>query len=334
MKHPTGSLTKVQLDALFNILTHAETYAEIEAFKYPDTIRQYGYPFATPPPGSRGSSSSSKSSGGAGNEDANRDNDQDNLGGDAAVTLPSPSSPLLQTLLIRLVLPLPGLRELPSEFWDVRVQGILAKLAEEDLSESYDKGAIGTRKILATGASALVEMFARGCLGGYPQKPVMGSTERDGRDKNSNSTENNNKKTDDQEGAMNGSADSNVNNSKDAHDQEGASHDNNNGNSNGKSNGNSNGNGNDNSNGNGTSNTEHRGLEDVWEEFIQQLVHGNLIDELQKWLTETEDLEGYSETVKGAADYAIIKWAIPPSSPPLVSLLSFSFPFWGPCRPT
>ena len=202
-------LTKSQLHALFNILTHAETYSEIEAFKHPDAVHHYGYPFAPPPAG--------------GSDDGKTP--------DADVT-----SPLLQTLLVKLVLPIPGIRDLPPDFWNVRVQGILAKLAEEDLSESYDKGAIGTRKTLATGASALIEMFARGCLGGYPKDEAVNHM-----------------------------------------------------------------------NGNGNGEKKGKSLEDSWEEFIQGLVHGELIDELQQWLTRTEDLEGYSELVEAAADYAIIK---------------------------
>jgi hypothetical protein len=42
--------------------------------------------------------------------------------------------------------------------------------AEADLSESYDKGALGTRKTLATAASAFHESITRGMLGGVPRK--------------------------------------------------------------------------------------------------------------------------------------------------------------------
>ncbi|KAM5353873.1 hypothetical protein ACJ41O_000523 [Fusarium nematophilum] len=75
-------------------------------------------------------------------------------------------SPILQTMLSRFVLLLPGVRDLPREFWSVRVQGLLARLGEAELSDSYDKGALGTRKVLATGASGLLEMIGRGTLGG------------------------------------------------------------------------------------------------------------------------------------------------------------------------
>lgn len=76
------------------------------------------------------------------------------------------SSPILQTMLTRFILKLPGVRDLPREFWSVRVQGLLTRLGEAELSESYDKGALGTRKVLATGSSGLLEMVGRGVLGG------------------------------------------------------------------------------------------------------------------------------------------------------------------------
>src|SRR5690349_16283031 len=42
-----AALNGRQLHALFDILTHYQTYAEVERFKFPDTIAQYGYPFGT-----------------------------------------------------------------------------------------------------------------------------------------------------------------------------------------------------------------------------------------------------------------------------------------------
>jgi hypothetical protein len=151
-----GTLTKPQLSALFNILTHAETYSEIEAFKHPHAVTNYGYPFVA------------------------RD-----VGDDKGAVLPV-KSPVLQILLVRFVLPLPGIRDLSPDFWSVLVQGLLTKLADAELSESYDKGAIGTRKTLATGSSAVIEALARGCLGGYAPIPaklgsVNGVTEDEGK---------------------------------------------------------------------------------------------------------------------------------------------------------
>lgn len=131
-------LTSAQLHALFDILTHHETYAEVESFKDAHAISEYGYPFACRPqnPGS------------------------------IPKFAPDSSAPLLAGVLRSIVLTVPGIRNLPAEFWHVRFQGILEKLAEAELSETYDKGALGTRKTLATAASAIYEAVSRGVLGG------------------------------------------------------------------------------------------------------------------------------------------------------------------------
>ncbi|KAL6800357.1 hypothetical protein J3E68DRAFT_270638 [Trichoderma sp. SZMC 28012] len=179
----TRTLTEEQTRALFDILTHRETYAEIEGFKAPDAVTGYGRPFArtmlkqsasavgTPKAGTprsrtpvsfwrarRGVDNDTKSEADA--DEADSDSDDDEAGRRES------TSPLLQFMLTRLVLPLPGVRDLPAGFWNVRVQGLLARFAEAELSESYDKGAMGTRKTLATGASSVLEMVARGILGG------------------------------------------------------------------------------------------------------------------------------------------------------------------------
>ncbi|PFH58634.1 hypothetical protein XA68_13427 [Ophiocordyceps unilateralis] len=138
-------LTRAQRRALFDILTHHQTYAEIQSFRRPDAVTNYGYPF----------------------EAADRNDDEDER--DSA-------SPLLQMLLTRFILPLPGVRSLPREFWRVRVQGLMARLAEAELSESYDRGALGSRKTLATGSSVLLEMIARGCLGGLERQTTTTTT--------------------------------------------------------------------------------------------------------------------------------------------------------------
>ncbi|KAL2022488.1 hypothetical protein VTK56DRAFT_5317 [Thermocarpiscus australiensis] len=132
------TLTCSQLHSLFDILTHHETYAEVESFKDPRTISEYGYPFTRHSQGSDGGPEYSKDS----------------------------SAPLLAGVLRSIVLSLPGVRDLPPEFWHVRFQGILEKLAAAELSESYDKGVLGTRKTLATAASVLHEAVSRGVLGG------------------------------------------------------------------------------------------------------------------------------------------------------------------------
>ncbi|QPG95587.1 hypothetical protein C2857_001310 [Epichloe festucae Fl1] len=136
---PSCALSPEQTRALFDILTHHETYHEIASFKFPEAISSYGFPFKHP----------------------------SSEGGEVPT---SSSAPILQLLLTRTVLPLPGVSQFPPEFWNARVQNILARLGEAELSESYDKGAMGTRKVLATGSSAIVEMLGRGMLGGVDRR--------------------------------------------------------------------------------------------------------------------------------------------------------------------
>lgn len=130
----SSPLTPEQSAALFDILTHHETYKEIEDFKFPGAIYKYGPPF------------------------------QDDL--------PSSQSPLLQSLLAKFVLKLPGLRDISPQFWRGRVEDLIQDLAEAELSESYDKGILGIRKTLATAIAALIEYPARGALGGFPKKQI------------------------------------------------------------------------------------------------------------------------------------------------------------------
>ncbi|KAF1979230.1 hypothetical protein BU23DRAFT_563447 [Bimuria novae-zelandiae CBS 107.79] len=125
------SLSPAQTHALFDILIHHQLYAEIEAFKYPSTIEQYGFPFGK---------------------------------ADGVQT----TSPLLQNMLNKFVLRLPGVKNLALDFWQDKMRVLVTKLGEAELSESYDKGAIGARKALATAISSLLEYVARGMLGGYP----------------------------------------------------------------------------------------------------------------------------------------------------------------------
>ncbi|KAF9871461.1 px domain-containing protein [Colletotrichum karsti] len=138
----TQPLNAEQTKALFNILTHFETYREVEDFKQPETISNYGYPFAAVNPK-------------AGD-------------GEAVVYAKKSTSPVLQSLFSRFILPLPGVSNIGLEFWNVRVQGLLRKFAEADLSESYEKGALGTRKTLATASSTVIELVARAQIGGGP----------------------------------------------------------------------------------------------------------------------------------------------------------------------
>lgn len=128
----TAGLTPSQSHALFDILTHRETYGEIEEFKYPDAVSHYGPPF------------------------------QDEVSNSQA--------PILQTLLSKFALKLPGLRDVSADFWKVRVHDLIQELAQAELSESYDKGVLGVRKTLATAVSALIEYPARGCLEGVEKE--------------------------------------------------------------------------------------------------------------------------------------------------------------------
>ncbi|KAF1834588.1 hypothetical protein BDW02DRAFT_549907 [Decorospora gaudefroyi] len=132
-------LSAAQTHALFDILIHHQVYSEIEAFKYPSTIDQYGYPFR-------------KADG------------------------VQSTSPLLQNMLNKFALCNPAIRRFGDEFWADKIRTLVARMAEAELSESYDKGAIGSRKALATAASSLAEYVARGMLGGYPVTPTREST--------------------------------------------------------------------------------------------------------------------------------------------------------------
>lgn len=127
----TQQLTPEQAHALFDILTHHETYAEIQALKDPKTVSDFEVPGDTKKPDSS-------------------------------------ASPLLQILLQKFVYVLPGLREVAPDFW-TNVKALVAALAQGNLSESYDKGSIGIRKTLSTATASIVEYVSRGCLGGYPR---------------------------------------------------------------------------------------------------------------------------------------------------------------------
>ncbi|KAH7308134.1 PX-associated-domain-containing protein [Stachybotrys elegans] len=176
------ALTPAQTHALLDILTHNQTYAEIQGFRSPGAVTSYGFPFAraTVVPTSSSSAAPSVPSTPAASVPGTPrartplppdDDDDDDDGGGS-------TSPLLQTLLTRVVLRLPAIRDLPRDFWSVRVQGLLARLGEANLSESYDKGALGTRKTLATGASSVIEMVARGALSGVAKQDPDPASQR------------------------------------------------------------------------------------------------------------------------------------------------------------
>ncbi|KAI0526393.1 hypothetical protein F5B22DRAFT_641538 [Xylaria bambusicola] len=132
-----GGLSAPQLRALLDILVHHETYAEAQSFQSPQAIEQYGWPFV----------------------DRGKD-------GRPAKPHDLSSSPLLQLLLTRLILRAPAARDLSAEFWPVKFKGIMKRFGDADLSDSYDKGTLGTRKRLATAASVVHAAVTRGLLSG------------------------------------------------------------------------------------------------------------------------------------------------------------------------
>jgi hypothetical protein len=123
-------LSPIRAAALFDILSHYNTYAEIRDFRIPGTLDHYGPPFP------------------------------------AASKEPS-RTPALQGLLSKFILKLPGLKDVSEDFWKVQIQEIIQELEMANLSESYDKGIIGTRKTVATAISALIEYPVRGTAGGF-----------------------------------------------------------------------------------------------------------------------------------------------------------------------
>lgn len=126
------TLTAAQSSALLDILSHHDTYAEIREFRKPGALDHYGPPFT-------------------------------------AESKTQSTAPALQALLARFVLDLPGLRDVPGEFWKVQVRGLIESLERANLSESYDKGSIGSRKTLSTAVSALIEYPVRGTYGGFAE---------------------------------------------------------------------------------------------------------------------------------------------------------------------
>ena len=126
------TLSPTQAHALFDILTHHETYAEIQALKDPEAIAKFGSPLQSETPADS-------------------------------------SSPLIQILLQKFIYILPGLRDVSPEFWYANIRGLATALDDANLSESYDKGSIGVRKTLSTAIASMVEYVSRGCLGGYPR---------------------------------------------------------------------------------------------------------------------------------------------------------------------
>lgn len=123
-------LSPAQSAALFDILSHYNTYAEIRDFRAPGSLDHYGPPFT------------------------------------AEQQQPS-ASPALQSLVSKFLVTLPALRDIPEDFWKVHLHGIIEALEVANLSESYDKGIVGSRMTVATAISALIEYPVRGIFGGF-----------------------------------------------------------------------------------------------------------------------------------------------------------------------
>ena len=191
------ALTPEQTSSLLDILIHSELYTEIEDYKYDRAIHEYGPPFQ---------------------------ND----------TNIKPATPILQTLVTRFGLHLPGLKDVPENFWPWRVQPLLSALSNANLSESYDRGVIGQRKTLATAISALLEYPARGYYGGFPKQELQKKDQK----YNPSSPDD---------------------------------------------------------------------ISKAWIDFRQQLVYGDLIDELFSRTAETDQLKEHSSLVQGAHRFVILK---------------------------
>ena len=195
MTDASFGLTATQSAALLDILTHHEVYAEIEEFKSPGAIKRYGPPF------------------------------QDDKSKSA--------TPVLQALVSKFVLKLPGLRDIKTEFWTTQIANLIQDLSQAELSESYDKGILGVRKTLATAISALVEYPARGSLGGFPKRDFERSAQYD------------------------------VSNADD--------------------------------------------VMKAWQDSLQAMIYGDLIDELIKRAGETDDLLQHDTLVQGMHEFIIVK---------------------------
>ncbi|KAJ6585287.1 hypothetical protein B0H19DRAFT_1059533 [Mycena capillaripes] len=129
------ALSPSQAHALFNFLTHRKALAEMQSLKIPGRVSNSGPPF------------------------------DPTLGPKVSGV---PPLPILNFLLRRLALKLPGFQDVPDAVWSQNAQAVLEGLAAQDLSDSYDKGSISKRKILGFAVVIVAEYAIRGTLGGIP----------------------------------------------------------------------------------------------------------------------------------------------------------------------
>jgi hypothetical protein len=132
----SSDLLPHQTQALFDLLIHRQLYLrEAVRFNRPNGVDGYGPPF------------------------------------DTHQTTPS-TSPILQSLLYRFILPLPGLKSVSPTFWS-NVRQLLKNFSSANLSQSYEHTGIGLRRTLASGCSALLEYPAQGMYGGLRREKIM-----------------------------------------------------------------------------------------------------------------------------------------------------------------
>jgi hypothetical protein len=193
-------LSPQRAQALFDLLIHHQTYfADCRRFNRPDGINGYGPPF------------------------------------DSYATSTPSTAPILQTLLYRFILPLPGVRSFSPTFWD-NVKILMEKFAEANLSDSYDHAGLGLRRTLATGAAALLE---------YPAKGVFGHLEKSEPDPEA---------------------------LKKMYDLE-----------------------------------DPDDLKEAFGVFMQQVVHGNMIDKIFEKIAETSELSEHNSVTQAAHEYMLVQ---------------------------
>ena len=124
-------LSSAQLHALLDLLTHHQVCEEVKGLKHSDRIQNFGHPVQP------------------------RKEDHES------------AFPLINLLIHKFVLNIPGLRNVDEVFWTKYVPDLLTAIDDSNLSESYDKGSVGTRKTVATAICSIVEGVSRGVLGGF-----------------------------------------------------------------------------------------------------------------------------------------------------------------------
>ncbi|KAJ3473686.1 hypothetical protein NLG97_g10182 [Lecanicillium saksenae] len=190
-------LTPEQTHALFDILTHHETYSEIEAFKSTDGVLTHGFPFRNEKQQARAAQrrdipAPAPTSSGGGGLTGFAMSLWGRSGSSGATPTPSaPDSPRVYTPEVadlslgsdasdaegdeedaNTLSALPGHAAAHIDVCHAaaRHQDTAEGFLGADLSESYDKGTMGARKTLSSGSGSVIEMISRGFLGGVGRK--------------------------------------------------------------------------------------------------------------------------------------------------------------------